>query len=43
MQHKFREKNGDNDEKIPDTCRLVTTAALNTKISEVENRIPNHE
>ena len=27
--------------KIPDVSGLVTTAALNTKIEEVEN--PNHE
>ena len=27
--------------KIPDTSGLVTTTVLNTKISEVENKIPN--
>ena len=27
---------------MPDTSGLVTTTALNTKISEVENKIPNH-
>ena len=44
MQHrqtKFREKNGDNDDKIPDTNGLVITAVLDTKITEVENKIPN--
>ena len=28
--------------KTPDTSVLVTAADLNTKISEVENNIPNH-
>ena len=28
---------------MPDTSSLVTTTALNTKISEVENKIPNHD
>ena len=32
---------GDFDKKMPDTSGLVTTAVLNTKISEVENKIPN--
>ena len=27
--------------KIPDTSSLVTTNVLNTKISEVEDKIPN--
>ena len=29
--------------KIPDTSGLVTTTVLNTKISEVENKTPNHD
>ena len=29
--------------KRPDTSGLVTTTVLNTKISEVENKIPNHD
>ena len=29
--------------KIPDTRGLVTTTVLNTKIREVENKIPNHD
>ena len=44
MQHKqtkFREKNGDNDEKIRDTSGLVITTVLDTKITEVENKILN--
>ena len=28
---------------IPDPSGLVTTTVLNTKISEVENKIPNHD
>ena len=28
--------------KIPDTNGLVTTTILNTKISQVENKIPDH-
>ena len=28
---------------MPNTSGLVTTAVLNTKISEVENKIPNHD
>ena len=28
--------------KTPDTSGLVTTTVLNTKISEVENKIPDH-
>ena len=31
----------DIDSKIPDTRGLGTTAVLNPKISEVENKIPN--
>ena len=27
--------------KIPDACGLVTTTALNIKICEVKNKIPN--
>ena len=29
--------------KIPDTSSLVTTTVLNTKISEVENKILSHD
>ena len=29
--------------KVPDTSSLVTTTVLNTKISEAENKIPNHD
>ena len=29
--------------KVPDTNGLVSTTALNTKISEAENKIPNHD
>ena len=37
------EKNtGNVDKKIPDTSVLVTTTALNTKIIQVKNKIPNH-
>ena len=43
MTQIYRKKIGDIDEKIPDTCGLVTTTALNTKIGEVENKIPNHD
>ena len=32
----------DVDKKIPDTSGLVTTTVLNTKISEVENKIPEN-
>ena len=32
----------DVDQKIPDTSGLVTTAVLNTKISEVESKVPDH-
>ena len=28
--------------KIPDTCGIVTPTVLNTKISEVENKIPDY-
>ena len=28
--------------KIPDTCGIVTPSVLNTKISEVENKIPDY-
>ena len=28
--------------KIPDTSGLVTTTVLNTKISEIENKIPDN-
>ena len=28
--------------KLPDTIGLVTATVLNTKISEVENKIPNN-
>ena len=28
--------------KVPDTSGLVTTTVLNTKISEVENKIPDN-
>ena len=28
--------------KIPDTSGLVTTTVLNTKISDVENKIPHN-
>ena len=34
---------GDVDKKLPDTRVLVTTTVLNTKISEVENKTPNHD
>ena len=27
---------------MPDTCGLVTTTVLNTRISEVENKIPGN-
>ena len=30
-------------QKIPNTSGLVTTAILNTKITEVENKTPNHD
>ena len=36
-------KISDVDKKIPDTSVLVTATLLNTKISEVENKIPNHD
>ena len=36
----MEKENRDNDKKIPDVSSLVTTL-LNTKISEVENKIPN--
>ena len=42
IQHrltKFREKK--NEVLIPDTKGLVNTTALNTKISEIENKLPN--
>ena len=40
-QAKFREKNGDVENKIPDASCLVTTAVLNTEIGKVENKIPD--
>ena len=36
------EKNGDVEKKILDTSSLVTTTVLNTKISEVEDKILDH-
>ena len=30
-------------QKIPDASGLVTTIVLNTKIGEVENKVPNHD
>ena len=36
-------KIGDFNKKISNTSGLVTTTVLNTKISEVENKIPNHD
>ena len=41
-QQNLKKKNGDVDRKIPDTSGLVTTNVLNTKISEVENKITDH-
>ena len=39
---KFRKKIGDVDKKIPDTKRgLATKTALNTKINEIKNKIPD--
>ena len=35
-------KNGDVDQKIPNTSSLVTTIVLNAKISEAENKIPDN-
>ena len=32
----------DVEKKITDSSNLVSTTALNTKISEVESKIPNH-
>ena len=39
----MEKKIGDVDKKIPDTSGLVITTVLNTKISEVENKIPNND
>ena len=40
-QAKFREKNGDVENKIPDASGLVNTAVLNTEVGKVENKIPD--
>ena len=31
------------ENKMPDVSKLVTNSASNTKIGEVENKIPNHD
>ena len=36
----MEEKCGDVENKLPDIIGLVTTAVLNTEISEAENKIP---
>ena len=35
-------KNGEVENKIPDSSSLVTATVLNTKIGEVENKISDH-
>ena len=37
----MEEKCGDVENKLPDITGLVTTAVLNTEISEAENKIPD--
>ena len=39
-KHNLEKIIGDADKKIPNTSSLVTTTVLNTKIREVENKIP---
>ena len=39
-KQKLVQKIEDVDKKIPDTSGLVTTTVLNTKICEIENKIP---
>ena len=41
-KQKLEKKNGDANKKISDTAGLVTTAILNTKINEVENKFFDH-
>ena len=38
----LEKKTGDVNKKFPDTSGLVTTTVLNTKISQVENKIPDN-
>ena len=38
----LRKKNGNVKKKIPDTSSLVTATVLSTKVSEAENKIPDH-
>ena len=39
----FRKKQSWVESKIPKNSGLVNTTVLNTSISEVENKIPNHD
>ena len=40
--NRFEYKISEVENKIPDTCSLVSTTVLNRKVREVENRIKDH-